>query len=231
MKFSKINETQIRFWVSRADLEERDIDIAKLADDLTNGSVKTRLLVEDMKELLAENNVQLDNAPLMMEIVSVEPECVIINITRIDVSEIVQKLDTLAMMGLVAGMKTSIRMTCKKLHTPVGDAKKENVSDNGLLIFSFDTIDRAAEAICAVDVHLRHYRGVSRLYKHDGKYFLYLHSDEYGEQKNLAKIHAMLHEFGQKCAPQTLSVNFMHEHAEIIIHENAIHKLIAYQKA
>ena len=80
MRIEKISETQVKFILSKTDLDERNIKINELA----YGSEKThRLFQEMMRQAHAECNFESENTPLMVEAMPVGRSHVVIVVTKI----------------------------------------------------------------------------------------------------------------------------------------------------
>ena len=156
----------------------------------------------------------------MMEVTSTEEDSVIINVTKIDINDIGRKLNAMTFAGIMEGMKAAmLRLGSKNLLEPV----HENADEKNISIFSFDTLDDVAGAsVCLMPI----FNGTSRLYKNENRYFLLLQQQD-GE--TLCKdIEAILHEYGQKHISNTISMHYLNEHGEVIIQEDAVHKLDTY---
>lgn len=81
MKIEKISETQIRCTLNKDDLANRHLRISELA----YGSDKARALFRDMmQQASAELGFDAENIPLMIEAIPVSPDCLILQITKVE---------------------------------------------------------------------------------------------------------------------------------------------------
>ncbi len=81
MKIEKLNENQLRFTLTRADLEERKIRLSELA----YGSEKARSLFREMMQQAADNfDFEVNNTPLMIEAIPISADSIILIVTKVD---------------------------------------------------------------------------------------------------------------------------------------------------
>lgn len=81
MKFEKINDNQIRCTLNKADLADRNL----LIHELAYGTPKARALFREMMQQASyEVGFEADNIPLMIEAIPVSPDCLILNITKVE---------------------------------------------------------------------------------------------------------------------------------------------------
>lgn len=81
MKIEKISDNQIRCTLTREDLEERGINLSELA----YGSDKAKDLFRDMMyQASVDFGFEADSAPLMIEAIPMNPERIVLIITRVD---------------------------------------------------------------------------------------------------------------------------------------------------
>ncbi len=81
MKIEKISDNQIRCTLTREDLEERGINLSELA----YGSEKAKDLFRDMMyQASIDFGFEADSAPLMVEAIPMNPEHIVLIITRVD---------------------------------------------------------------------------------------------------------------------------------------------------
>ena len=81
MKIEKINENKIRCFLTRDDLENRHIKLSEIA----YGTEKARSLFRDMMEQASSQfGFEADNIPLMVEAIPMSNECIILDITKVE---------------------------------------------------------------------------------------------------------------------------------------------------
>ena len=210
MKIEKISDTQVKFVLSKTDLEERDIKINELA----YGSEKThRLFQEMMRQAHMECNFESENTPLMVEAMPVGRSHVVIVVTKIADTEEERTLNLFPQAHGNDLFKTH------GLHEPATSPVAESMA-----IFSFGQLDYAADA--ARRLH-DYFMGQSRLYKCDSRYFLVVQEDAHAAYA-LFEAETVLHEYGEKHVSSGLGENYLTEHGELMIDNHAIEKLAQY---
>ncbi len=81
MKIERISENQIRCTLNKADLAEKEIMLTELA----YGTDKAKELFRELMEQAAiELGFEVDNIPLMIEAIPVNPDCLILIITKVE---------------------------------------------------------------------------------------------------------------------------------------------------
>ena len=88
MKLERLSENQIRCTLNNADLADRDL----LLNELAYGTDKAKELFRDMMEQAADElGFEVNDIPLMIEAIPVNPDCLILIITKVEDPE---ELDT-----------------------------------------------------------------------------------------------------------------------------------------
>ncbi len=88
MKLERLSENQIRCTLNKADLADRDL----LLNELAYGTDKAKALFRDMMEQAADElGFEINDIPLMIEAIPVNPDCLILIITKVEDPE---ELDT-----------------------------------------------------------------------------------------------------------------------------------------
>lgn len=81
MKIEKISENQIRCTLNKADLAEKEI----LLTELAYGTDKAKELFRELMEQASmELGFEVDNIPLMIEAIPVNPDCLVLIITKVE---------------------------------------------------------------------------------------------------------------------------------------------------
>ena len=88
MTIEKISDNQIRCTLTRADLEEHQVDVSQLAYGNENAK---KLFQEMMNQAQIQFGFQSDNTPLMIEAIPVSSESIVLIITKVEDPE---ELDT-----------------------------------------------------------------------------------------------------------------------------------------
>ena len=81
MKIERLSENQIRCTLNKADLAEKEIMLTELA----YGTDKAKELFRELMEQASiELGFEVDNIPLMIEAIPVNPDCLILIITKVE---------------------------------------------------------------------------------------------------------------------------------------------------
>lgn len=218
MKIEKISENQLKIILNRADLTERDIDLI----ELVNGSDKTHnLLKEMMDQALLEYNFQISNSPIVIEAAPLSVDSLMLIITKMDGEP--------ADMGFDGGLSLLSEIAklsgYKKRGVTQSKARIVKKQEEVNTVFSFEKLDDVIDAsvrLCGV------FEGESFLVKNSGRYFLMLSNVQTENKPPIGKLNSILSEYGQKQTATNLSEQFLKEHGEVIINDQATIKLAAY---
>ena len=211
MRIEKISETQVKFILSKTDLEERNIKINELA----YGSEKThRLFQEMMRQAHMECNFESENTPLMVEAMPVGTSHVVIVVTKI--AETSEEEKPINLLPQAHG--------CGKFRTHGLQEPAPNYQEDNLAIFSFGQLDDTVHVAKRLQDY---FMGQSRLYKCHSRYFLVVQED-IGAAYALVEAETVLHEYGEKHTSNKLGENYLTEHGEVMINYQAIEKLAQY---
>ncbi|MCL2399178.1 MAG: adaptor protein MecA [Defluviitaleaceae bacterium] len=215
MKIEKINENQVKFVLSKSDLDERNIKITELA----YGSEKThRLFQEMMQQAHSECNFESDNTPLMVEAMPMGTSHVVIVVTKIAGGLEEKK----SLFPLTQARNNDTYENCElcepNLKQP-SQAEKENIA-----IFSFNQLEDAT--LASKRLH-DYFMGQSRLYKYNDRFFLVLQEDSNATYA-IVEAEMVLHEYGEKHVSNSISEYYLTEHGETMINYQAIEKLAWY---
>jgi adapter protein MecA 1/2 len=124
LKIERLSENKIKCTLNKADLKEKQVKLSELA----YGSPKARELFQEMMQQASiELGFDVDNTPLMIEAVPINPDCLILIVTKVSDPE---ELDT---------------RFSKFSPANDGDYEDENYDDDGLYDpFDADTDDSEA---------------------------------------------------------------------------------------
>ena len=211
MRIERISETQVKFVLSKTDLEERNIKMNELA----YGSEKThRLFQEMMRQAHTECDFESENTPLMVEAMPVGKNHVVIVVTKI--ADTMEEEIPLQLTPTKQG-----KFKTHGLQEPSQDSQRP--ADNQIL-FSFATMD---EAVMAAKRLQDYFMGQSSLYKSEGRYFILI-KEEASAAYALYEAETVLHEYGEKHNASSLSESYLLEHGELLIEQQAIEKMAWY---
>ena len=210
MKIEKISSTQMKFVLRHDELEERDIDIS----EMSHTSDKTQQLFKEIVKLAQEEGSFLsESTPYLIEAMRVGVDSLVIMVTQLDEEDLKNKY------SLVPAAKER----CKFKRAGF-ISQPEHAGADSHSVFSFgdiDTVASACEAIAPV------FCGHSRLYKLEGRFFLWL-ANETEDDRPTSDLEAILREFGDKHVSSALSLQYLQEHGDEIIADDAIDKLSMY---
>ena len=236
MKIEKINDYQMQFTLSEADMKERKISLLEMA----YGSHKTSELFQEMIEKAeAEYDFQhSEGTPLLIEAVPLSFTDVMITITRIengnDLSHRLGYPSFLSeggsdahsgfildnMMGSLDAISKLSSSSFLGLPNLLGDNKAPNKTSRSRIVIKFDSFDYASSGAARL-VGL--YNGTSSLYKFKNKFYLVCESARYKFSQNMANI---ISEYGSLVSDSAISKTFLQEYGDTIIKKNAI-KILA----
>jgi len=210
MKIERISETQMKFILMHTDLEERDIKI----NELSHSSDKTQRLFKEIIQLAQDEGAfTSESTPYKIEAMRVGVDSLAVMVTKLDADDFEKHYN----------LEPAAKGRCRYKRNDYID-QPEYPGEDSHSVFSFGSLDMAAtacEAICLV------FYGESRLYKLDGRYCLWL-LNETEDDRTTSDLEAILQEFGQKHVSNAISKQYLAEHGEVIIAEDAVGKLGLY---
>lgn len=208
MKIEKVSDSQLKFTLTQADLEEMKIKL----EDLAAPGERTQKLFRDMIEKAVEQcDFPIENVPLMVEAVPASSESIMIIVTKI--SERKESAESFLQVNQGKAVRKYKR---KGLETPFAS---KTISDENVLIFSFDSLDDIIDLSSDLN---KLYTGTNSIYKNNGRYFLIIINDNPFDNIEVETIEDMLFEFGKKHVSNMLAEEYLVEHGEKIIDGNAI---------
>jgi len=210
MKIEKISDTQMRFILRQSDLDERDINL----NELSHGSDKTQRLFKEIVRIAQDEGVfPTESTPYLIEASRQGADCLAVMVTKIDSKEMEKRF------SLEPTIKDQNRF---KQNGFIDQTECETQDSHS--VFSFSNLDSVASACDAINPI---FTGDSKLYKYENMYFLLL-INETQDDRTTADLEIILLEFGQKHVSNSLSKQYLADHAEVLIHTNAVSKLSQY---
>ena len=211
MRIERISDTQMKFVLMHTDLEERDIKIS----ELSHSSDKTQQLFREMLQIAQDEGAfaSSESAPYLIEATREGMDGLTVVVTKMSAEDLERRF------SLVPAAKDRCRFKRNKFID-----QPDHTGEDSHSVFSFDDLDMAAIAADAINPI---FSGESQLYKLNGQYFLWL-KNETEDDRPTADLEAIVHEFGQKHASNALSQQYLAEHGEHIITDNAVNKLANY---
>ena len=234
MKIEKINYNQIRCFLTKKDLAERDIKLSELA----YGSGKTRELFQDMMRQANDDfGFEVNDIPLMVEAMPLSSDGIVLVITKVDGEEgskpHLSNLFSKEFTDEIFSQLESMKMDLDDFEDIDAEAPfvnkiehKSSENTNDSLLYSIYVFDSLRDVISVAQLLSSFYKGDSSVYKSpfDGKYYLSL-CMETPDDHILTKICSILTEHGLREEPTYAKELFYIEHYEEIIANNAIEKL------
>lgn len=220
MEIEKINDNQIRITLSRSDLNERDIDLI----ELLNGSEKThQLLREMMEQALIEHDFQATDSPIIIEAAPLSQDSITLVITKMNDDSLLGDNNFDFDKGMALLSEIAKRSGARRRST--AGRREAKKPEELRTIFSFASLDSVMDASARL---YNTFWGDSFLTKEGSKYYLMLTNNQNFERVPIKQIDAILAEYGEKQAFNTLTEQYLKEHGEIIINEQATIKLAEY---
>lgn len=227
MKIEKISDTQIKFYLTKEDLEERNLKIAELA----MGSEKAQMLFRDiMEQAMEECGFEVNNSALMIEAVPASNESIMIIVSK--VSEDSQSDNSFSLTP-ESRDKRRFRKSALDAFGDIYETGSErkyssrsyetsNVEDDRVTVFSFASLDDASAASLRLN---KRYTGSNMLYKLGSDYYLVAHNDNISDHILVEEMDSILSEYGQKRTSNLISEYYLEEHGEVIIKKDAVNIL------
>ena len=253
MKIERLNENQIRCTLTREDLADRKLKLSELA----YGTEKAKSLFREMMQQAAyECGFEANDIPLMIEAIPMSADSIILIITKVeDPEELDTRFakfsqsnasdDNSDILGALSAMKPEgaddilnlfqkIRDAHKALtsrpeadytQTEVSDTREEDLYVELKKIYGFHQLD---DVIRAAHILQGSYTGMNSLYKDtsDGTYHLVLNKSSHSPEE-FNRICNMISEYGTSLKYSAGTENYLVEHGEVIVLENALQKLAA----
>lgn len=241
MKFEKISDSQIRCTLDKKDLSDREIKLSEFA----YGSEKAReLFGELMNKAYYELGFETGDTPLMIEAVPLSKDSIVLIVTKVESPDELdtrfsnfspytaaedEELDEELEDGLLyeyvkkyADMEAQIKEDKRRLAAESDMA----VADNMTSVYSFGSIDEAAQFAHALG---NSFKGQSGLYKSNknGRYYLFLiMSGNSAAECN--HVFNLVSEFAVPENSSEAACLYYEEHFEPVSRKNAIAVLNKY---
>lgn len=208
MKIEKISDTQIKFYLTKEDLEERNLKITELA----MGSEKAQMLFRDiMEQAMEECGFEAGGGALMIEAMPASNDSIMIIVSKVSDEE-----ETDRGFNLTPESRDKRRY----FKSPLPEVMEEEENDDDrVTVFSFKTLDDVTNASCRLD---EKYKGSNVLYKYDDEYYLVAQNDNDEDNIFVDEMDSILSEYGQKHISNLISKYYLAEHGEVIIKKDAV---------
>lgn len=254
MRIEKVNDNQIRCYLSKEDMESRQLQLKELA----YGTEKARRLFHDlMQEAYARFGFEAENIPVMVEAVPLRDDSLVLIVTKVDnpeeldtrfssfapsvktgssdtgqsTSALGQLLDAIRKeigeaSDSMSGSSGSMSGSSGKKKHPAGGKSSAANADLpvGAQLYTFTALGPAVDAACLAAPL---FKGKSALYRDpaDSKYYLFLTPSEDTDSSRCTRALSTFSEFGDSEMITPAREQYLREHCEIICAENALEKL------
>ncbi|MCQ2748490.1 MAG: adaptor protein MecA [Clostridia bacterium] len=226
MKVERINDVQIKFVLTKTDLDKRSLDV----NDLAYGSSKTEELFQDIIETASrEFSFNLEDTPLMIEAVPMSKSSITIMLTKVAGGEkkvspmaegLINKLNEMKNKNLFDETKVSKSdfQTQTELASKKKVSRKISANEKKCFIYSFESLD----AISNVSRLIKKAEVDSSVYKLKDDYMLLVETSKEKADK-VSSANRILAEHGRRVNAQgELGKAYLFENGEKIIAQNAI---------
>lgn len=252
MRIEKVNDNQIRCFLSREEMESRQLHLKELA----YGTEKAKRLFRDlMQEAYQRFGFEAENLPVMVEAVPMHDDSLVLIVTKVENPE---ELDTRfsnfapsvksgpsdgagqstsALGQLLEAIRKEIgESTDGSGKTPAAGKKKEtggkasqaagagSILPSGSQLYTFTTLGAAADAAClAAPV----FAGKSALYRDpaDSKYYLFLTPAGDADSAQYTRALSTFSEFGTSEMITPAREQYLREHCEVLCEKDAVRNL------
>ena len=211
MRIEKVNDSQIRCYLSREDMESRQLHLKELA----YGTEKARRLFHElMQEAYKRYGFEAENIPVMVEAVPLHDDSLVLIVTKVDNPE---ELDTRFSSFASPGKK-------KSAGSRPSSEKAGNILPAGAQLYTFTSLGQAADAACLT---ASVFDGKSALYRDpaDAKYYLFLTPSEDTDSAKYTRTLSAFSEFGTSETITPAREQYLLEHCEVICAQNAVQSL------
>ncbi len=245
MKIERINDNQIRCTLTREDLVSRHLKLSELA----YGTDKAKALFKELMEQASyQVGFEAEDIPLMIEAVPLSSESLLLVVTKVEnpeeldtrfsrfshSDEDMEDLDNTVTSSLpdfnqisADDVLSAFKALFEKSKTDTEIDKKTNSNlPENINITKMFVFENLTDVIRLSKVTSDFYNGKNSLYKNPDNNLLYLvFSKSDNTLENFNKVCNILSEYGNQTNFVIGSDEYMHEHYDIIIEDNAIETL------
>ena len=219
MKAERINKNQIRFTLTKADLQARQLKIT----DLSYGSDKTKALFDDMmQQAAAEFGFDTHSGkPLMIEAIPISDESLMITVTQVNGHEDLLSMFRSNIPGADMGPEETTLPFEHKEQPEAPSPGKETV-----IVYTFDSFSDVLSAARLVQPGLRLR---NQLYRNeaDGSYYLKIHYTR--PNSHIRYVMTLLTEYCSSVSKDPFWISHMEEHHKLAVQTRALQKLSAME--
>ena len=235
MKIERISDNQIRFILTRQDLEERSLRLSELA----YGSDKARALFRDMMQQAAfQLGFTAENVPLMIEAIPLGNGSIILNVTKVENPE---ELDTrfsnfapsvqknVREPGDSAAQDPLLQAMRETFSPPPPRDEKEEIERYRQFLYTnrLYRFENLSDVIRAANITASSFTGTSTLFRDEkaGCYYLTLQMEDADEAARMQHTLSVLSEYGSTEQVSLARQQHLREHCRVICEGHALQTL------
>ncbi|MCR5278617.1 MAG: adaptor protein MecA [Lachnospiraceae bacterium] len=233
MKIEKVNEHQIRCTLTQEDLASRRLKLSELA----YGSDKAKDLFRDMMERANDEcGFDADNIPLMIEAIPINPECIVLIITKVEDPEEFDTRFSKFAPGIDDisddeddddGSDSDDFVSIKELFNQFKDASAQTGKGQGNAKTAFDgmafSFASVTELAGIAKSAAKFFHGQSSLYfdSSNEKYLLVINRSNM-DMAEFVQVCNLFGEYGEPTRGRLLAESYLKEHFEVICEKDAV---------
>lgn len=197
MKFEKINEDKVRIFINLKDLQEKNIDVS---DFVSNTMESHELFLSMLREAEKECGLSFEDCQLLIEAAAASGGVFIVTITK-------------------------IKHPTRSKKAKITATRKAIPSNNGIIIFSFESFDDFCAFGNTLDKDLlRLTISKNSLYEYKGVYYLSLNMKS-ASKKRIKLLYSVLCEFSSYIKDSDIFMHTLKERGTLICENRAIQKI------
>ncbi len=240
MKIEKINENQVRFTLTKEDLDSRQMRLSELA----YGTEKAKALFREMlQQAYRMVGFESDNSPLMIEAIPLKDGSIVLIVTKVhDPEELDPRFSNFAPSIRQKEHGTStFEQLLQSLTEHVASASSGQEGEHSSAardprealrqfqeytachrLYSFPSMDQVLQATDRIQAA---FSGESALYKENNSYLLFLKMKDTNEAAAQGGVLASISEFGAMQPVSYAREQYLEEHGTLLIADQAVEKL------
>lgn len=240
MKIERINENQVRFTLTKEDLDSRQMRLSELA----YGTEKAKALFREMlQQAYRLVGFESDNTPLMIEAIPLKDGSIILVVTKVhDPEELDPRFSNFApSIRQKSHGPSTFEQLLQSLTEHVASGSSERPDEHPSAahdprealrqfqeyaacrrLYSFSSMDLVLQAAARMQAE---YSGESALFKEEGSYLLFLKMKDAEEAVSQSRALASISEFGIAQPVSYAREQYLEEHGTLLVADHAIEKL------
>ncbi|MDR3091261.1 MAG: adaptor protein MecA [Clostridiales bacterium] len=232
MQVERISENQLKITISRAELDDRSVDLAEIA----NKSEKMNEFIRDMaEEFLDEFSFRADSQ-LMIEAGPASEGSMMIIITKMSAEDFIDDEEDdeqdcaeceeqrRCPSGILSELMKVTEMMKSAIERQASGEAPAAAESTLRLLFSFESLDDVSRLCARVNGV---YKGESSLYKLGGRYYLLARAKKRDCAATSLNLSRIFSEYARKHSFTDLSEEYLTEHGEVITPRDAVEIMAA----